>query len=123
MAADAGQLEGSRKQVRGFLHAHGVETQAANDVLLCVHEACANAIEHSASAQGIDVELRVEDAGVSVVVADEGRGLDVDLHEPYCRPDLLQPKGRGLYVMTCLMDKFEVHIDGGTEIRMTKWLT
>ena len=47
--ADAGRLEASRERVRLFLHANGVEEEAAHDVLLCVHEACANAIRHSGS--------------------------------------------------------------------------
>ena len=122
MAADAGQLFESRQQVRGFLSSHGVESQAADDIVLSVHEACTNAIEHSHTAQAIDVALRLEGAQLSVVVADGGCGLDVDSEQPRGRPGLHLPKGRGLYLMASLMDEFDVHRDGGTEIRMTKRL-
>jgi len=56
-------------------------------------------------------------------VADRGRGLDIDLHDPHLKPGLSQLRGRGLYVMARLMDELEVHIDGGTEIRMNKRVT
>jgi anti-sigma regulatory factor (Ser/Thr protein kinase) len=118
--ADAGRLEASRERVRLFLDANDVEEEAAHDVLLCVHEACANAIRHSGSTSGVDVELRLQEACVSIVVADRGLGLDIDLHHPHRKPELLQAGGRGLYVIACLMDELEVHIDGGTEIRMNK---
>jgi anti-sigma regulatory factor (Ser/Thr protein kinase) len=122
MAVDAGQLEGSRERVRLFLQGHGVDEEAAHDVLLCVHEACANAIKHSLSRTDIDVELCVGPTSVSVVVADKGLGLDLDLWDPQRRPELLQADGRGFYVMACLMDELEVHLDGGTVIRMSKQL-
>ncbi len=120
---DAGQLEGSRERVRMFLRVHGVDEPSAHDVLLCVHEACANALEHSRSTTAVDVELCVGPTSVSVVVADKGLGLDLDLHDPRRAPTPLQPDGRGLYVMACLMDELEVHIDGGTMIRMQKRFT
>ena len=123
MAVDAGQLEVSRERVRLFLRVHGVDEQSAHDVLLCVHEACVNAIEHSRSKTGVDVELCVAPTSVSAVVADKGLGLDLDLYDPHRKPELLQPDGRGLYVMACLMDELEVHIDGGTVIRMQKRFT
>jgi anti-sigma regulatory factor (Ser/Thr protein kinase) len=122
LAVDAGQLEGSRERLRVFLQGHGIDEEAARDVLLCVHEACANAIMHSASTTGVVVELHLEEASVLIVVADHGLGLDLNLHDPHRKPELLQADGRGLYVMACLMDEFEVHVGDGTEIRMSKRL-
>jgi anti-sigma regulatory factor (Ser/Thr protein kinase) len=117
---DAARLEESRDEVRLFLQAHGVEEQTVEDLVLCVHEACANSIEHSLSRTAIDVEMCVRPTSVSVVVADKGLGLDLDLYEAHRQPDPLQPDGRGLYLMACLMDELEVHMDGGTEIHMNK---
>jgi anti-sigma regulatory factor (Ser/Thr protein kinase) len=119
---DAGRLEESRGEVRLFLQAHGVDEEAVHDVLLCVHEACANAIEHSLSRSDIDVELCVGPTSVTVVVTDKGLGLDLDLYDRQRKPELLQADGRGFYVMACLMDQLEVHLDGGTVIRMSKQL-
>jgi anti-sigma regulatory factor (Ser/Thr protein kinase) len=123
MAVDAGQLEGGRRHVRTFLRDQGVDEEAAYDVLLCVHEACANAIEHSDSASDVDVAVCVDKTSVSIIVSDDGRGLEVAHHTDQHRPALLSPGGRGLYVMAFLMDEFEVHCNGGTEIRMVKRLT
>jgi serine/threonine-protein kinase RsbW len=117
---DVARLEESRAEVRLFLQAHGVAEQTVEDLVLCVHEACANSIQHSLSRTGIDVELRVGPTSVSVVVADRGLGLDLDLHDPHRQPGPLQPKGRGLHLMECLMDELKVHMDGGTEIHMIK---
>jgi anti-sigma regulatory factor (Ser/Thr protein kinase) len=117
---DAARLEESREEVRLFLQAHGVAEQTVEDLVLCVHEACANSIEHSLSRTAIDVELCVRPTSVSVVVADQGLGLDLDLYDPRRRPELLQAGGRGFYVMARLMDELEVHIDGGTVIHMNK---
>jgi anti-sigma regulatory factor (Ser/Thr protein kinase) len=119
---DVARLEESRDQVRLFLQAHGVEKQTVADLVLCVHEACANSVEHSLSRTSIDVELRVGPTSVTVVVADKGLGLDLDLHEVHRQPGPLRPEGRGLYLMACLMDELEVHLDGGTVIRMNKQL-
>jgi anti-sigma regulatory factor (Ser/Thr protein kinase) len=117
---DAARLEESRREVRLFLQIHGVDGQTVEDVVLCVHEACANSVEHSLSRTGIDVELCVGPASVSVVVADKGLGIDLGLCDLHRRPGLLEPGGRGFYVMARLMDQFEVHVDGGTVIRMNR---
>jgi anti-sigma regulatory factor (Ser/Thr protein kinase) len=123
MAADPAQLCESRRQVRDFLATHSVEPQTADDVVLCVHEACANAIEHSHTGEAIDIQLHLLGERLSVVVADGGCGLELGSHGPHGRPELHAPRGRGLYLMASLMDEFAVHRNSGTEIRMAKWLT
>jgi anti-sigma regulatory factor (Ser/Thr protein kinase) len=122
MALDAAHLQEGRRQVRTFLSERGIDEDAAYDVLLCVHEACANAIQHSASTTGVEVAVTLEETGVSIVVADGGCGLGAAHHTDHHKPALLSPDGRGLYVMSCLMDELDVHVDGGTEIRMVRRL-
>jgi len=123
MAVDAAHLEEGRQRVRTFLRDQRIDEVAAFDILLCVHEACANAIEHSGSASDVEVVVSVDETSVSIAVSDEGRGLDVAHHTDHHEPVLLSSDGRGLYVMPCLTDELSVHIDGGTEIRMVKRLT
>jgi serine/threonine-protein kinase RsbW len=122
MAVDAVHLRRSRQQVRSFLQEHGVEEETAFDILICVNEACANAVEHSASASDVEVAVCLDESRVSIVVSDRGRGLDVVHHANHHKPALLSSGGRGLYVISRLMDEVDVHIDGGTEIRMVKRL-
>jgi len=119
---DTAWLKESREEMRRFLQAHGVEEQTAEDLVLCAHEACANAIEHSLSRTDIDVYLYVGSTSVTVVVADKGLGLDLGLHDLQRKPELLQASGRGLYVMASLMDELDVYLDGGTAIRMNRQL-
>jgi anti-sigma regulatory factor (Ser/Thr protein kinase) len=108
--------------VRAFLGKHDVEHDVAWDIVTCIHEGCANAILHSGSPDDIDVRLTVDEESVTILVTDSGRGLELNRYDPHRQPELLRSDGRGLYTMACLMDEFEIGVDGGTEIRMTKRL-
>lgn len=122
MAVDAAHLEEARRRVRTFLRDQLVDEDAAFDILLCVHEACANAIQHSGSVADVEVVVNVDETSVSIAVRDEGRGLDVAHHTDHHKPTLMSSDGRGLYVVSRLMDELNVRIDGGTEITMVKRL-
>ncbi len=120
--ADTSTLAGHIERVRAFLAEHDVAHGLCHDITLCVHECCANAILHSGSRADIEVRLGVDEKSVTIVVADNGRGLDLRGCDPFGRPELLSSCGRGLYLMTHLMDEFEMDSDHGTQIRMTKRL-
>lgn len=120
--ANASTLSGRVGHVRAFLRKHDVDHDVAWDIVTCVHEGCANAILHSGSPDDIDVQLNVDEERVTIVIADSGRGLDLNGFDPHRQPELLRSDGRGLYTMACLMDEFEISVDRGTEIRMTKRL-
>jgi anti-sigma regulatory factor (Ser/Thr protein kinase) len=111
-----------RHEVLLFLRLHGVDPESINDVVMCVHEACANAVHHSGSHADVVVELALEAQSVKVAVSDSGCGLDLTQRDPMREPELLRLKGRGLYLMAKLMDEFEISVAGGTEIRMLKHL-
>jgi anti-sigma regulatory factor (Ser/Thr protein kinase) len=120
--ADAATLSGHLRLMRTFLHEHDVGHDTAHDIRLCVHECCANAIRHSGSSDDIDVRLTLDDEAVTVLVVDSGRGLDLTSCDPQRPPDPHETCGRGLFLMNQLMDGFEISVDGGTEVRMTKRL-
>jgi anti-sigma regulatory factor (Ser/Thr protein kinase) len=111
-----------RHELLRFLRLHAVDPQSIDDVVMSVHEACANAVHHSKSRADIVVELALDAQSVRVAVNDSGCGLDLDQCDPLREPELLRLRGRGLYLMAKLMDEFEISIDGGTEIRMLKRL-
>jgi anti-sigma regulatory factor (Ser/Thr protein kinase) len=111
-----------RREVLRFLRLHAVDSESIDDVVMSVHEACANAVHHSKSRADIVVELVLDAKSVKVAVNDSGCGLDLDQCDPLREPELLRLRGRGLYLMAKLMDEFEISIDGGTEIRMSKRL-
>jgi anti-sigma regulatory factor (Ser/Thr protein kinase) len=105
-----------------YLRLHAVDPESAEDVVMCVHEACANAVHHSKSRTDVIVELVRDANSIKIAVSDSGCGLDLDQCDPLREPELLRLRGRGLYLMAKLMDEFEISIDGGTEIRMLKRL-
>ena len=112
-----------RREVLRFLRLHAVDPESIDDVVMSVHEACANAVHHSKSRADIVVELVLDAKSVKVAVNDSGCGLDLDQCDPLREPELLRLRGRGLYLIARIMDDFEISIDGGTEIRMCKRLS
>ena len=88
---------------------------------MALTEATANAVMHS----GVDVaELRLEvlDDHVRLTVADQGRGFDAHAVDLSRRPGLLSPGGRGLYLISCVMDSVQIDGSAGTTITMIKRL-
>jgi signal transduction histidine kinase/ligand-binding sensor domain-containing protein len=63
-----------------------------NELLRIAHEAIVNAVRHSGGSS-VQVELRFDDAAVSLLVADDGRGFDLE------RASRLQPARFGLVSM------------------------
>jgi len=88
--------------------------------VLCVEEACTNAIRHGGSPDDIEIALHFSHARVVATVKDRGRGFDLASFDPDGRPDPLLDHGRGLFIMGALMDSLELRIDGGLEVRMAR---
>ena len=118
---DAAALSAHIERARTFLRDHDVDRDIAWDVAFCVHECCTNAILHSGSPADIEVHLRLDGERITALVTDRGRGLDVKRCDPR-EPELLSDCGRGLYLIAGLMDEFDIDVDRGTRIRMTKRL-
>lgn len=120
--ADASTLARHIRGVRTFLVEHDVDDGTADDLRLCVHECCANAIRHSGSTDDIEVWLILDEDDVTILVSDSGCGMDLGRCNPHRPADPQSACGRGLYVVAQLMDELEISVDGGTEIRMAKRL-
>ena len=111
----------ARHEASLFLKARGVHPLCIEDVLVALTEATANAVMHS----GVDIaELRlaVLDDHVVLTVADQGRGFDACAVDLSRRPGLLSPGGRGLYLISCVMDSVQIDGSAGTTITMIKRL-
>ncbi len=116
----ASALGVARDAVRAFLRRRAVPEGAVCDVVLSMNEACKNAIRFSGSERSIDVTVAVEHDDVHVVVRDHGVGFEpapIDITVP---PDPIEPGGRGLFLMSCLMDDLRVAHNGGAVVRMRK---
>ena len=109
-----------RVDVAAFLSAHQVSADNASDILLALTEAATNAARHSGSSEA-DVQVVFFDHTVAVTVTDNGVGIDSERVDFLC-PHPLSPDGRGLFLISSVMDSVEVTCQGGTRLRMTKHL-
>ena len=117
---DPQRLLGTRHAVRDFLRAHGVDEETVEELVLCVEEACTNAIRHSGCPDPGEVSLSIRDDLVEICVRDHGRGLDLGAIDLGHEPDLLGLGGRGLYLIKTLADELELANDGGACVLIRK---
>lgn len=121
LPADARLLPRTRAAVAGYLEEATVDSEAMDDVILALDEACANVIRH-AFPHGVAGTIRllaeIEPDGVTVLVEDDGVGFDpfrIDL-----RGGVEDVSGRGLYLIRMLMTDVDVEspTEGGTGTRV-----
>ncbi len=110
----------ARERLRDYLGQYCAEHELVDDVVLCVEEACTNAIRHSESADDITITLEFADGRLVALVRDSGRGFDAARFDPRAVPDLAADHGRGLFIMASLMDEIALRCEGGCEVRMAR---
>ena len=125
---------GSRLEFLSMVHAliEGIARQFELDddtssaLMIAVIEAGTNAIQHGnafADDKTVTFIFRVSTGDVTVQVDDHGKGFDPGkVEDPTDPSNLLDPNGRGLYLMRTLMDEvhFKTRIDHGTTVRLRK---
>jgi GAF domain-containing protein/anti-sigma regulatory factor (Ser/Thr protein kinase) len=109
----------ARERLRDYLRQYCAAPRVIDDVVLCVEEACTNAIRHSGSPAPIAVSLKFDADHLVAVVKDHGHGFDLEGFDSQATPDPLLDHGRGLFIITALMDSLELRRDAGLEVRMT----
>lgn len=114
------QLFAARRRIRTHLQLSPLLPEEIQDVVLCIEEACTNAMRHSGTTDDIDLELRFEGLDLIATVRDHGMGLDMGAIAPDVMPDPLATGGRGLFLMSRLMDEAEFVSENGLEVRMRK---
>jgi len=92
-------------------------------VRLALDEAMANAIKHGNlydATKKVSVKYSLENNGIVIVVADEGKGFNYeDLPDPTAPDRLELPSGRGLLLMYSYMDSVSFN-ERGNEVTMVK---
>ncbi len=97
-----------RAQVLELALAGGLSPEAAEDLVLCVHEAASNAIVHGhREDESLLVEIAVEavPGGLQVEVSNQGPGFDVAATLDSLAAADDQPRGRGLRIIETLADE------------------
>jgi anti-sigma regulatory factor (Ser/Thr protein kinase)/GAF domain-containing protein len=119
LPADPQVLSDTRRLVRRWLRAQGVDEPLLSEIALAANEACANAIEHAYPPGPASFELRAQvvgdgdEAEVVITVRDSGRW----------RPPRGESRGRGLTIVDEAMDDLEIkQTEAGTEIVMRRRL-
>jgi PAS domain S-box-containing protein len=117
---DPARLLRARDRMREYLLSHCSDRAVVDDVVLCIEEACTNAIRHSGVGDAMEISLGFSDDELSCEVRDKGRGFDIGAFDPEHFPDPLATGGRGLFLIARLMDEFELRNDDGIVVRMSK---
>ena len=125
---------GSRLELLSMVHAlitqisrqYELDENFENALLIAVIEAGTNAIQHGncfATDKSVEFEFTVGAREIIVAVDDFGTGFDPKkVENPTDESSLLNPHGRGLYLMRELMDDvtFNVRNDHGTRVLLRK---
>jgi serine/threonine-protein kinase RsbW len=125
---------GSRLELLSMVHAllsqiarqYELPEDLENALLISVIEAGTNAIQHGncfASDKSVEFEIHVAPGEIVVAVDDFGTGFDAKrVGDPTDASTLLNPHGRGLFLMRELMDDvtFDVRADHGTRVKLRK---
>ncbi len=109
-----------RETLTAYLAANGVDDATSRMIVLCADEALINAVAHAAgSPVGVFADLR--DNHFTLEVSDGGPGFDPSQIDRVAEPDLMSEHGRGLFLISSLMDDLEILSDGhGTTLRMER---
>lgn len=105
---------------------HGMDEDYVNSLLIAVIEAGTNAVQHGnvfADDKVVKFEVTVDPSDVRVRVDDLGKGFDPSrVLNPTEGEQLLNPHGRGLFLMRQLMDEvtFETGSGHGTTVFLRK---
>ncbi len=105
-----------QEQIVSGMERHGFSPRDVFGVRLALEEALVNAIKHGNRMdpdKSVQIDWALSDAGVRVVIEDEGEGFDVtDVPDPTDDENLDKPGGRGIMLMRSFMSLVEYNESG-----------
>jgi serine/threonine-protein kinase RsbW len=108
-----------RDAIVGFGKLHGVGERELASMLFAVGEALANAIEHSACSDDIEVHTQLDDRQIVTTVIDHGHGFPRPPDPEQPLPEGLIERGRGIGIMRQCTDFFELDSNPATGTAIT----
>jgi len=113
-----------RDEVILFANRYNIARCELDEFIFALGEALANAIEHSGSAEAIEICCRIEDDRIVASVTDSGKGFIIQTVPKTKLPDEFAERGRGLPIMERCSDIFAVRsIPGkGTAVVVGRYL-
>lgn len=123
IANDSHLLKEESKKLIGLLKDKGINEDIVFDIHVGFEEALRNAMIHGNKLdinKKVTVDIKLTDKDVTICVQDEGEGFDPKkIPDPTLDENLLNEGGRGVYLITHLMDEVE-YLNGGRSIVMRK---
>lgn len=111
-AARLDSIPRARQELREWLRSGSVPSPICEELALVVTELVTNAVEASPSpAARVEVWARLGGGKVVLRVSDEGQGFETEI-EANELPGLSTERGRGLPIVSALMDEVIVHRNG-----------
>ena len=107
----------AREGLQAWLMETGAANGVSNDIVLACWEATANAVEHPANCEQVDVRLRAAHRGdhIVVCVSDTGQWRERELD------NIREGRGLGLKLIRALMDRVEIVTTArGTQVFMCR---
>lgn len=95
-----------------------------DSLAIAVTEAVNNAIIHGNKQdrrKRVNLRFEFEDEKLIVKIKDQGTGFNPDrISDPLAPENLLKESGRGVFILSTLMDEVKFNFDKGTEITLVK---
>ena len=96
------------------------------NIMVAVTESVNNAIIHGNKedkSKDVSLSLHIEKESLSFTIKDEGEGFEYDnLPDPTAPENILNPGGRGIFLINNLVDKVEF-LEGGNTVKLTFFLS
>ena len=118
---DLGDLRTARNELRRACERRSLPDDVTYDLLLCVQEACKNALRFAGGPRGVHASVSINRTEIVATVRDWGEGISPGRWR-VTQPDPYSESGRGIFLMSELMDRVEVQVDHGTRVRLHKLL-
>jgi serine/threonine-protein kinase RsbW len=115
----------AEEQASKIATAAGFSEDDVMSIAMAVREAAVNAVLHGNAYdpwKKVTLAFDQGDKDLTIVVRDQGKGLDVDsIPDPLAPENLLKQSGRGIFLMRSLMDEVQIKASAtGTEVKLIK---